>query len=350
MYPDSPNSSAEERKLVGLLRKALQPLLKDALLNPADTAPVVEKLSELAQAIEASKTPPVALEGVESRLEGVEKAVAANKPLTKVATDVNLTKVESVLGSIAATTKTTEEYEAKVHKLMTSAVIELTKARLQKITDPRDAQDYVNVRLTDGDAFYRAIDQLATAVQHGTTSFADAGGSPTRAQLDSSGAVKVNVVAGGGSGGTSSTFNAAFPGTGTAVGASDGTNMKPLSVDGSGNLKIAGSFSSTTANSNNSWGQALATTSGATGTIVNIASSIAGYKIRGFVVHGTGDGYWFVQVAGTTILSGRTRATQPTLPVTLPNPIPVTTASAVTLKVTNESGSTADYEGTLLGE
>lgn len=40
-------------------------------------------------------------------------------------------------------------------------------------------------------------------------------------------AIKVNVVAGGGAGGTSSTFGAAFPGPGTAVGFSDGTNMRP---------------------------------------------------------------------------------------------------------------------------
>lgn len=48
------------------------------------------------------------------------------------------------------------------------------------------------------------------------------------------------VNATGSSGGTSSTFGATFPTTGTAVGASDGTNMQPLNVDGSGNLKVTG--------------------------------------------------------------------------------------------------------------
>lgn len=55
----------------------------------------------------------------------------------------------------------------------------------------------------------------------------------------------------GASGGTSSTFGATFPTTGTAVGASDGTNMQPLQVDGSGNLKVnveATSAASTSAN------------------------------------------------------------------------------------------------------
>lgn len=63
-------------------------------------------------------------------------------------------------------------------------------------------------------------------------------------QLDSSGNLKVNVASGGGSGGTSSTFGAAFPATGTAVGAIDSSgNMAGLNLDASGNLKISGSIS-----------------------------------------------------------------------------------------------------------
>lgn len=49
---------------------------------------------------------------------------------------------------------------------------------------------------------------------------------------------RILVNATGSSGGTSSTFGATFPTTGTAVGASDGTNMQPLQVDGAGNLKV----------------------------------------------------------------------------------------------------------------
>lgn len=53
-------------------------------------------------------------------------------------------------------------------------------------------------------------------------------------------AIRVNVVAGGGSGGTSSTFGAGFPGTGTATGFKDsaGINMEPGNLDASGNLKV----------------------------------------------------------------------------------------------------------------
>lgn len=48
----------------------------------------------------------------------------------------------------------------------------------------------------------------------------------------------------GGSGGTSSTFGAAFPAIGTAAGFKDaGNNMAAGNLDGSGNLKVAGTFS-----------------------------------------------------------------------------------------------------------
>lgn len=51
----------------------------------------------------------------------------------------------------------------------------------------------------------------------------------------------------GGAGGTASDFGAAFPTPGTAIGFKDSTGalMAPGNLDASGNLKIAGSFSST---------------------------------------------------------------------------------------------------------
>lgn len=100
---------------------------------------------------------------------------------------------------------------------------------------------------------------------------------------------------------------------------------------------------------NNAWAQALSLTNGSTGTLASIPASIAGYQIKGVVAHGTGDGYFFIQVSSVTVLSGRTRATMPMLMISLPNGIAVATGSSVALKVTNESGSTSDYEATLLG-
>lgn len=99
----------------------------------------------------------------------------------------------------------------------------------------------------------------------------------------------------------------------------------------------------------NIWAQALAVTNGATATLASVLVSSAGYQCKGFIAHGTGDGYFYVQVGGATVLSGRTRVSMPTLVVTLPNGVAVAAGQTVSFTVRNESGSTADYEATLLG-
>lgn len=64
---------------------------------------------------------------------------------------------------------------------------------------------------------------------------------PSQERFDSSGNLLVNVAAGGGAGGTSSTFGADIPGTGTAIGVQNPSGkMVTLLVDGSGNLKTTG--------------------------------------------------------------------------------------------------------------
>jgi hypothetical protein len=96
-----------------------------------------------------------------------------------------------------------------------------------------------------------------------TTFLYDANGLPVGS---SAGALNVNIVSGGGSGGTASNFAAAFPGTGTAAGAkTPGGNMAALNLDGSGNLLIAGSLSvgSVTSNTASAAAQtAVGTTAG----------------------------------------------------------------------------------------
>jgi len=96
--------------------------------------------------------------------------------------------------------------------------------------------------------------------------------------LDTSGAVRVNVIAGSGGGGTSSTFGSAFPSTGTAIGAKDstGTNMAALNLDGGGNLKVV--------QTSPAWQQTGAAWTSATGlntaiTLVNAGGAIENYVI-----------------------------------------------------------------------
>lgn len=80
--------------------------------------------------------------------------------------------------------------------------------------------------------------ELLIAGQFNTSPTTISSGNVSPFQLDSAGNLLVNVKAGGGSGGTSSTFGAAFPGTGTAIGASNGGNMVYLAADGSHNLDV----------------------------------------------------------------------------------------------------------------
>lgn len=61
----------------------------------------------------------------------------------------------------------------------------------------------------------------------------------TWSQISNTVGLPVNIVGGGGSGGTSSNFGSSFPSAGTAIGATDGTNMQSLKVDGSKNLLTA---------------------------------------------------------------------------------------------------------------
>lgn len=130
-------------------------------------------------------------------------------------------------------------------------------------------------------------------------------------------AIRVNVVAGAGaSGGTSSTFGAAFPGTGTAVGFQDsGGNMAPGLLDASGFLKVnvaAGSGSNPAA--------------GSTGAAVPGSADYGGINIGGTLRGHTGvnpSGSIFAahsdlsSVAGTTVDTNSGSKSAGTLRVTL---------------------------------
>lgn len=80
--------------------------------------------------------------------------------------------------------------------------------------------------------------ELLVAGQFNTTPTTITSGNISPLQMDSAGNLLVNVKVGGGTGGTSSSFGAAFPGTGTAIGVKNGSNMVNLNADGSGNLDV----------------------------------------------------------------------------------------------------------------
>jgi hypothetical protein len=55
----------------------------------------------------------------------------------------------------------------------------------------------------------------------------------------------VFVPTSSGGGGSSATYGAAFPASGSPIGGTDGVNFQPVKIDGSGNLLIAGTLSTT---------------------------------------------------------------------------------------------------------
>lgn len=97
------------------------------------------------------------------------------------------------------------------------------------------------------------------------------------------------------------------------------------------------------------WGASVAQTAASTVALVTNAGVPAGYQILGLVCSGTGEGFVAVKVNGSTVLSGRIRGSQPTLNLFLPAGLPVVAGASVSLVVTNESGATADFDGSLIG-
>jgi hypothetical protein len=80
--------------------------------------------------------------------------------------------------------------------------------------------------------------ELLIAGQFNTSPTTITSGNVSPIQLDNAGNLKVNIQSGGGTGGTASSFAAAFPASGTAIGVKNGANMVNLAADGSSNLLV----------------------------------------------------------------------------------------------------------------
>ncbi len=101
--------------------------------------------------------------------------------------------------------------------------------------------DLLTMRGTVAGGTAAANSMLAGGV-YNSTPITMTNGQGAAQQFDVNGYLKVNVAAGGGSGGTSSSFGAAFPGTGTAIGFTDGTNMAAGRVGAVANVAAATGF------------------------------------------------------------------------------------------------------------
>lgn len=138
----------------------------------------------------------------------------------------------------------------------------------------------------------------------------------TWAEVSNTAGLPVAIVSGGGSGGTSSNFSSAFPSAGTAIGATDGTNMQPLKVDGSDNLlvKVNAALPAGT----NVIGHAIIDTGSTTAvtqaTASNLNATVVGTGT--FAVQAAQSGTWNINnISGTVSLptGAATAAKQPAL-------------------------------------
>jgi hypothetical protein len=80
--------------------------------------------------------------------------------------------------------------------------------------------------------------EVVVGAQFNTSPTTITSGNVSPLQVDNAGNLKVNIQSGGGSGGTASSFAAAFPASGTAIGVKNGANMVNLAADGSSNLLV----------------------------------------------------------------------------------------------------------------
>lgn len=148
-------------------------------------------------------------------------------------------------------------------------------------------------------------------------------------------ALRVNIVAGAGAGGTSSNFGSSFPSAGTAVGAQNPTGkMAAVNVDGSGNLLVnvavgggASSGSTTAYQGNAPW---------------SIVGSGGLFPISGSatVYQGTTVNDNLIAVGGSSISLGQT---------TMAKSIPVTVASDQALTVFNGTLDAGNSSTAILG-
>lgn len=107
-----------------------------------------------------------------------------------------------------------------------------------------------------------------------------------------------HVTSFGGTGGTSSSFGAAFPGSGTALGAIDsGGLMAGLNLDASGNLKVSGSLTTTPPAS------ATATLSSVTAAATTTTVLASNASRLGFTLYNDSDSAVFVKLGATASAS-----------------------------------------------
>lgn len=141
------------------LRKAVAPVVEQFLKSDIVTRIVSESNQELKSELET----------VLSKVVAVSAQVAQQKPTDLSGIEAKIEDVVTKQVSSADNlSKLAAEQQTTLIKALQQVYDQVSKAT-PALTDKTDAMDYVNVRLTDGKSFYKAIDQMMSAVSESYT-------------------------------------------------------------------------------------------------------------------------------------------------------------------------------------
>lgn len=162
-----------------------------------------------------------------------------------IATVTTVTTVSTLTGGGVASGATDSGNPVKVGGIYNSTPITLTNGQRGDLQ--LDASGFVKVAvasavgLAQGSTTSGQTGSLVMgAVTTASPTYTTAQTSPL--SLDTAGSLRVAIVSGGGSGGTSSNFGSAYPAAGTAVGFTDGTNMVAGRVGDVNNVAAATNY------------------------------------------------------------------------------------------------------------
>lgn len=156
----------DEIKEIGRLRKALKPLLRSEMFEPV--------FNKFAFNDRLRTTDKVAHE----KLDSISVKLDSLKPLSKVEASIDFSQLEATTNAFIEVAKAQiADKDAKSVKLddldkILARLDDVHKIYMHKmskmlLTDPKDPKSYLNVRLTDGEDFYKAATRAIAAMTEG---------------------------------------------------------------------------------------------------------------------------------------------------------------------------------------
>lgn len=241
-------STQELHRTLGALVKKL-----DSLIEKNDTPGFTSKVSScmtdivgsIEQLSERLESPNINVDFPNDDLKAMKKAIEALKfEGIEEVTVKNISDVTKAVNELKPLLVNLEQ-AIEVEKKTTEAVqLDPKSLKYLKYLEnlDTDAKNPLAVRLSDGKEFINQLKSVDSGIRAMTGSsgnnFLTSTGSPTKANLDADGNLKVNISAGSSSGTQYADGDARGTATGTLAMGDDGTNIQSIKVDASGELQV----------------------------------------------------------------------------------------------------------------